>query len=99
MLRQLMNAHRGPLDRPVVVVHDQRSGSRWQDFQALEELDNRSLVVGIQIDEVSLAGLCLARMRHNGFPNRGEFPVVKMIRARTDIPQALREKELISREE
>ena len=88
-----------PLDGPVVLVHGQRSGSWRQDFEGLEELDNRSLIIGIQAGEHGLARLGFARVRHDGFPNRGELSVMKMIRAGTDAPQTLGEEILIPPEE
>lgn len=94
-----MEAGGWPLDGQVVLIDDERSGSHRQNFQSFEELDNRSLLVRIQTGEGGLTGLSFAGVGQDGFPNRSEFSVVKMIGARTHIPQPLGEEISIPREE
>ena len=82
----LMDSRGRPIDRTVEFIYDSRSGSCRQNFQALEELDYRSLIIRAQVSEIGLAQLRLTRMRHNGFPNCGELSVMKVIRARPHVP-------------
>src|SRR5262249_30625539 len=87
----LMDAGWRPLDGPVMFVHDERPRFSWQGLQCLEELDNRRLVIRTQIREGALPLLRLPGMRQDGFPNRSELPVMKMVRAGPYTPQPLGE--------
>ena len=85
----LVEAGGWPLDGLAVLIHDERSGSLRQNFEGFEELDNRSLVIRIQSGEAGLTGLSFAGVGHDGFPNRSEFSVVKMIGARKGSPDPI----------